>query len=138
MTENDRNQQTLTSTQQRAISALMSESSIQAAARSCGISERTMRRWLKRTDFVAVFTETRREVMRIATARLQAAAGAAVDALLEVVRDRSTPPGARASASRIILDATVRLVELEDLAERLAELERAVCTQETPRTRSRA
>jgi hypothetical protein len=47
----------------------------------------------------------------------------AVDTLSDVMKGATTFPAARVSAAKAILDFAMKAVELEDLAERVGELE---------------
>ena len=113
----------LTAKQERALLALMGERTLDDAAKSARVGQRTLRRWLQQPTFRAAFLELRREVLGAATARLQAVACDAVDALHSVVLDRQAPPAARVSAARTVLDQANRAVEIEDLSVRVAQLE---------------
>jgi hypothetical protein len=57
-------------------------------------------------------------------ARLQRYAGEAVDTLHEVMTDREAPAFARTGAAKAMLDYAMKAVELEDLAGRVALLEK--------------
>jgi hypothetical protein len=111
--------------QAEAIPALLSNPTLQAAAQAAGVGERTLRRWLSEDrTFRAAYREARSESMRQATARLQAAAGEAVDTLRELMglKDR---PDVRARAALGILTIASKAEELENLAARIEALERA-------------
>ena len=58
-----------------AVAALLSESSIEAAAQLVGITGRTLQTWLPRPEFLALWAEAKRTVVQSATARLRAAIG---------------------------------------------------------------
>lgn len=114
----------LSERQARAIPALMSNPTLAKAARAAGVGERTLRRWLGEDEgFKVTYREARSEAMRQATARLQAAAGEAVDTLRELMglRDR---PDIRARAALGILTTSLKAEELENLAARIEALER--------------
>jgi hypothetical protein len=48
-----------------------------------------------------------------------------VAALREVLQDREAAPGARVSAAKTILEMALRAREIEELEERISELEKA-------------
>jgi hypothetical protein len=81
--------------QEQLIAALLSHPTIEAPAKSVGISDATAWRWMKTPEFQAAYRESRREAMRHTTARLQEAAAEAVDALREVQRERRKRIGSR-------------------------------------------
>jgi hypothetical protein len=109
--------------QQREIAALLSEPTLQDAAGTAGVGERTLRRWLRQPNFSRAYLECRREAVGQATARLQQAAGEAVSALEAVMRSPKASPASRVTAARSILDLAYRAAEAEDITQRMAELE---------------
>ena len=109
--------------QAKAIPALLAKPTLGAAARAAGVGERTLRRWLSDdAGFMAAYREDRSEAMRQATARLQAAAGEAVDTLRELM-GMSRRPDIRARAALGILATAAKAEELENLAARIEALE---------------
>jgi hypothetical protein len=103
--------------------ALLEQPTVAAAAHSAGVHRATLYRWLKEPRFQAAYREARREALRLATARLQQISGEAVEALREIVGDRSQQGASRVGAARCILDYAAKMTELEDFGERLARLE---------------
>jgi hypothetical protein len=117
-----------------AIAALLTESTLDQAARAAGISAATLFRWLKEDAFRARYAEARRDAFGQAIARLQQASSAAVDALLAIAGDAEAPAAARVSAASRILEHATKAIELEDVTKRLNELEQALATlREEPR-----
>ena len=113
----------LSAAQHRAVLALLEQPTVAEAANSAGVHRATLYKWLKDPDFQAVYREARREALRLATARLQQISSEAVEALREIVGDRSQQGASRVGAARCILDYAARMTELEDFGERLARLE---------------
>ena len=109
--------------QEQAIGALLTEPTIFSAAAAVGIGEATLRRWMKLDDFTTEYRAARRQVVEQATARLQQASSGAVDTLVKSLEAESESVQLRA-AMAILADAT-STVELLDLEERLAALERS-------------
>src|SRR5437762_3477682 len=72
--------------QEAAIAALLTETTHAAAAAKAGVSEATLRRWLRLPGFRAAYRRARRELVEAAIGRIQAAAGQAVDTLLTVAK----------------------------------------------------
>jgi hypothetical protein len=116
------------------IAALLTHPTIEAATKAVGISEATAWRWMKNPEFAAHYREARREAMRHTTARLQEAAREAVECLREVQRTGESE-SARVSAARTILEQALKAVDLEDVQQRLDELERAVKPQDERNSR---
>ena len=107
----------------RAVAALLTESSIGAAAKVAGVSESTLLRWLQELDFKARYRAARRDAVEHAVSQLQRATVEAVEALRRNLT--SGVPSTEISAAKTILDNAIRGVELTDLAARIEELERA-------------
>ena len=109
-----------------AIAALLGQRSVEDAARTVGISTRTLIRWMKQPEFDAAYRQARRDAFAQATARLQQASGTAVSVLVKVMIDGSAPAASRVRAADCILGHASKAIELEDIEARLAELERSV------------
>jgi transposase-like protein len=76
----------LTSKQEAAIAALLTESSYAAAATKAGVGKTTLYRWMQLPSFRAASRQARRELVESAIGRIQAATGQAVETLLAVAR----------------------------------------------------
>jgi DNA-binding MurR/RpiR family transcriptional regulator len=109
---------------EQAIAALLSNPTIEEAAKAAGIGSATLWRWLQDAGFKAEYRRARREAMEQAAAQLQQASSAAVRALREVVEDTNGPSSARVMAARNVLDFGLKAIELEDLEERISALEK--------------
>ena len=108
---------------EKAISALLSNSSIPDAAKTVGIHERTLWRWLKDHKFKRAYKEARREVVRQAITNVQAGLSKAVRTLKEIIGDENAPASARVSAAKTMIDMGLKAVEIEDLESRIEVLE---------------
>ena len=98
---------------------------MEAAARAVGISSNTLLRWTKEPEFEAAYREARRTASCQSIARLQDALGAAVTTVLKIMLDSKVSAGTRLRAAEIVLAQTAKAIEIEDIDERVAELERA-------------
>ena len=114
----------LDASQVKFLAALLEEPTIGKAASVAGVSTRTGMRYLQDDDFKEAFSEVKRAAVAQALARVQSVAGFAVAALVQVMADKKTPPSARVSAARTLLESALKAAELEGFEERLAELER--------------
>jgi hypothetical protein len=114
------------------IAALLSQRNHEEAARTAGVSKRTLNRYLKMPKFQSAYLEARRAAMFQALARLQQASSAAVSALLKVMVDPSTPASTRVRAADCILARGNQGLENEDLDVRLAALERVAELAKAP------
>lgn len=113
----------LTAKQQKAITALMSSSTIGAAAAAVGVNERTIYTWLADTAFSAAYRAARREATQQAIARLQQVSSPAAERLEYLLT--CGKPAIELGAARSILEFAIKAVELEDLQQRLTALEAA-------------
>jgi hypothetical protein len=107
----------------RAIRALLTEPTIEKAAKAAKVGQRTLYRWLRREDFRDAFDAARRDALAQSMATLQGVTADAVHALREVLTDANARPADRVSAARAVLDFALRGSEMLDLEPRLAALE---------------
>ena len=107
--------------QERAIIALLATPTIGSAAKAAEISEVTLWRWMKESEFKANLRDARRAVVEGAIGRLENAATDAVDALHRNLTCGT--PSVEVGAATVILDQAIRAVELFDVVERVERLE---------------
>ena len=67
--------------------------------------------------------------MSQAMAHLQHVSGEAVETLRTIMQDNQTPSSARVTAARVILDMSIKAMEMEDLEVRIAALEALLAGQ---------
>jgi hypothetical protein len=108
---------------EQAVGALLTAATIGRAADAVGVSERTLRRWLKEPQFRRAYLDARRACVDQTVALVQQLGASAVLALGEALRHRDV--NARLRAVKIALDVALKGVEVADLEERLAALEAA-------------
>ena len=101
------------------------EPTIERAAKACGIGEATLRRWLKDPAFQERYRAVRKESLQAVMNRLQQIAAEAVECLREVAVNSAAPSSARVAAARAVLEAIIKTVELQEIEERLTELEKS-------------
>jgi len=114
-----------------AVAALLAHASIAESAKSIGIAERTLRRWLAREDFRRKYLAARRSAFDRAIDALHRHALEAVTTLRDVMLDAAAPASARVSAARTVLELGRVSIELDDLCERLESVERVLCVRST-------
>ena len=102
--------------------ALACGASVEAAARQCKVSDRTVYRRLQDPGFRAQVQAARGEMVTRSAGLLTAAAGEAVRTLLSLQKD-ATPPAVRLGAARAVLELGIKVRELADLESRIAALE---------------
>src|SRR5262245_16192545 len=110
---------------EEAIAALLSQRSIEEAARVAGIGTNTLLRWMQVPEFLAAYRKARRDAFSQSVARLQQASGAAASTLIKVMVDQETPASTRVRAAECIINHAMKAIELEDIEARVTELERA-------------
>jgi transposase-like protein len=108
-----------------AIAALLTQPSVAEAARVANIRPQTLGKWMKDPEFEAEWRAARSAGLDQAIARLQKISGAAVTALLKVMRDSEAPAAARLRAAETVLKHAKAASEIEALQARLSDLERA-------------
>ncbi len=106
----------------RLLMALACGATIEAAARTVGISDRTVYRRLRDPAFRLRLQEVRADMVQRTAGMLTAAAGEGVKTLLALLKD-GVPPAVRLGAARAVLELGVKLRETAELAERVAALE---------------
>ncbi len=107
-----------------AIAALLTCPTVEEAARTVGVSDRTIREWMKLPDFMAAYRQARREVVEAAIGRLQQATN---DAVTTLTRNLTCgKPASEIRAGLGILDRAINAVQVLDLADQLAELQRQI------------
>lgn len=112
----------LTRKQELVVSCLLSEDTYDKVAVKAGVSVATLRRWLRLPDFLAAYRQARAQVVESTVAALQQASVKAVATLT-----RNLDCGVAAAentAARLILEQSLKGVELMDVLARLEALER--------------
>jgi hypothetical protein len=110
---------------EQAIIALLTNRSIEEAAKSIGIGTQTLLRWMKVPEFQAAYREAKREAFGQSIARMHYLTSAAVSTLGKIMLDPKTPPATRVRVADSILDHTAKAIETEDIDARVTELEQA-------------
>lgn len=123
----------LTTKQQQAIEALLSEPTVQAAAKKVGISKTTIFRWLKDSVFSVAYRELRGQLLESTLIALQQASSDAVLTLKTVMKDEKARGSERVSAARCVLEMTLKAREVLEIEDRLKILEEQVQMQTTKR-----
>lgn len=109
----------------KGIDALLTEPTVGKAAVKAGVSERTLRVWLKRPDFRAAYRDTAKQFLERTLHRLQADSGRAADVLREGMQS-DQPMALRIRAAVELLSHSEKAVEALDIEARLAAIEEVV------------
>jgi hypothetical protein len=110
---------------EEAIIALLTHRTTEEAARAVSVSTKTLLRWQKEPQFAVALRTAKRSAFDQSVARLHYLSSAAISQLGKVMMDPATPPATKVRAADSIWAHTVKMIELEDIEARLAELERA-------------
>lgn len=109
-----------------AIVALLHHRTVSEAAKTVGIGETTLYRWLREPDFQEAYREAKYDVVQQALSQLQQACGEAAGVLREIMKDPKVPPYTRVSAARTILETSIKAVEQDVLEARIEKLEQFI------------
>jgi hypothetical protein len=108
---------------EEAIAALLSQRSIEDAARAVDLNPNTLLRWLQIPEFRDAYLKARREAVGQAIARLQQATGAAAITVLKLMTDPNAPAAVKLRAAECVFAHAIKGIELEDIETRLTELD---------------
>lgn len=114
----------MTPNKERLLAALLTSRTKKEAAAAAGIAYRTMLTYFEDSEFCRRYREAFAGVVQDATRQAQQLLDPALSTLREIMEDEELPAAARVNAAKIALDYAVRLTDQNDLAERLAALER--------------
>ncbi len=106
------------------IAALLNTRSHEEAARTAGISLKTLKRWLRVPEFIEEYRRARWEVAEQGYARAQQNTTLAIAVLLKLMAAESTPASGRIRAALGVVDIARNALDF-DLESRVAALERA-------------
>ncbi len=111
----------LSTKQERALAALLTEVTLEAAARSVGVSDVSIWRWMQEPLFRSRYQEARRQIVEDAVGLLQRASKKAVATLVKNLDCGN--PGVETRCAQVILDQAFKRVELLELEGRIHYLE---------------
>src|ERR1700719_4973579 len=120
---------------EEAIAALLTQQTIENAARSIGIGVSTLLRWQKDPEFDAGYRAAQRAAYRQTTARLQQASPAAATVLTKLMVDSNTPASVGARTADSVLSHAAKAIEIQELEARVSELERTLGASKPGHTR---
>ena len=110
-----------TANREKALNALLESATITDAAQKCGLSEKTLRRYLEDAEFQKEFRAARRVVFEQNIVRLQSLHAGAVDTLERNLNCEN--PSVEVRAAQIIIEGNRKDFETLDILERLEMLE---------------
>jgi hypothetical protein len=106
-----------------AIAALLEHPTLPEAATACGVSERTLRRWLASEDFSREYRAGCSRLLEVTIDALRKKSLSAVKTLVDMSDGKILASAPRLAASKAIIELALRGEELLELEIRLAELE---------------
>jgi len=96
------------------------------AAEAAGIGERTLRGYLHDKEFISELNRLYDDWMDECTQELQQAVKQAIKALRGALTEDEAPLQSKIAAARIILDSAPKYLELNNILQRIDNLEREV------------
>lgn len=123
MTEKYPRKGVLAPRQQRALSALLTHPTKEAAAAAAGITSKTLRGYLADPLFQAEYKKAFGGLVEDAARQARQALSPALSTLREIAADGNETAQVRISAARSVLEYGLRLTEQADIAAKLQELE---------------
>ena len=114
----------MTPAKERALEALMHNTTLTAAAAQAGLNRKTLQRYLTSdTEFIARYNEEKNKLITSATDALQKVMNPAIAALAGIVEDEEVNAAVRIQAARAVLDYALKLTETQDIIRRVEALE---------------
>lgn len=108
----------------KALTALLTEPTLQQAARAAGVGDATLYRWLSDPVFREQFVELRRQVVDQAVSKISGILTEIVQTLYEIALDKEAPASARVASCRELLERTFQSITLAELNVRISNLEK--------------
>ena len=103
--------------------AVFTCATLDAAARSVGVNPRTATRWLRSPEFKQIYIESQAGSPEAMLGFSRATGLPALQRLAKIIRDDSSAPTAAVAAARAVLDLMMKLVEVQELEQRIQSLE---------------
>ena len=124
----------LTNAQERSIAALLESPTIEAAACKAGVTEASLRRWMRDDEgFRSKMREMRREAHSKLERRLQETALKAIDDLIGRAQAKKLIEPGRASLMRTTIEFAFRPPRyFADIEDRITTIEKQLAARETP------
>lgn len=111
----------ITPKQEKLIALLLTERTIEQACLKANIAVTTYWRWMKDTNFLIEYRAARRGILENTIAKIQSITFAAIDTLERNLNCEN--PSVEIRCAAIILEQSIKGVELLDLADKLEALE---------------
>lgn len=106
---------------QKALAALLSSPTKEAAAKKAGINTKTLRRYLQDEAFSSAYKKAAGDMVEDATRQLQQSLTSAITRLRCIVSSREEASSNQIAAAKILLDYSLKFVEFNDILKLLEE-----------------
>jgi hypothetical protein len=116
----------LSTNQRKALSALLAEPTVAAAAEKCDLTERTLYRYLNDETFRRELRARQDAILSSVTSALVGLSGEAVQTLRDLLESKTATDAVKCRAALGWLKHTRDSVELADLSDRVAALEEKI------------
>ena len=113
----------LTPKQLKGLECLLTQPTIEKAAKAASISYAQLRRWLEQPLFADAYRRARTTAFETVLVSLQTTTQRAIETLSQLMENIETPASVRMNCAARLLDAGLRSRELFDTEQRLAEIE---------------
>jgi hypothetical protein len=113
----------ITTKQNEAILALLTNSSIKLASKACGVSERALRNWLRLPAFREEYYQARSESFQHALGQVSEILVAGAIVLRKIILDETASASVRVAAVRTAFDIAGKDLDLHELQGKVAHLE---------------
>jgi hypothetical protein len=111
------------------IAELLQRPTIREAAEAVKLGEATAHKWLRDPTFQRCYRAAREQIVEFSISQIQKASSEAVEVLRRILHDNTAPASSRVSASKIILELSLKGLEVTDILERIDSLEQAILSQ---------
>jgi hypothetical protein len=116
----------LTPKQEELIIALLSSPTLTLAAQQVHVPLRTAQRWQKLPHFQASYRAAQQEKFTESLSLLQTGVSTAIKTLYTSMTSDTTPPAVQVRAAQIWLEQAIRMHTIDDLMQRVVELENII------------
>lgn len=110
--------------QESLIAALLTCGTIREAAAQAKVSTATARRWMKAETFQTEYRRAKAELVSTATTNLRGEMSKGVRVLATIAGSKKAPPASRVSSAVALIKLGLEAHQLENLEQRIAQLER--------------
>lgn len=112
------------------IAALISHSTVKAAAKACGVSERKIYTRLQDQAFKERYDNARHSLLEQSTAYLQGIVCEAIEKMREIMTDPENTAQLQLNAADCIMRNCLKLTETNDILAQITEIKKAVFPNE--------